>query len=226
MSRSPWLILRHQRRAVMSCDWSSLRYDVAPQRCVDILGWRCKGTKKNCNNKIFFDKNVVTIKKRSFFHDLLVNPSIFRLCIEARAIFFLVIITMAVYMTVVHQCQFRDQLQHSCTLGRCSCVSRFALLVKPSDITDANTVCVVSLAMSSRLANRPPTLDGTIQIYNVVVPDVTPAISHWGLSGMPGLNVCSMIIASPWRGRAVEDDIVYVPGHRGKGVLFLEILVP
>ena len=49
----------------MSCDWAPLRYDVAPQRCVDILGLRCKGTKNFCNNKILLRKNVVT--KEDFY---------------------------------------------------------------------------------------------------------------------------------------------------------------
>lgn len=80
----------------------------------------------------------------------------------------------------VHHDEIGQQLQHRCALKYCPRVGRISILIEASDITDADAMSVVAFTMTSGLANRPASLDRAIEVYNIMVTYVAPAItSRW-----------------------------------------------
>lgn len=93
---------RHEVRSLAGC--ASLRYDVAPQRCVDILRLRCKGTKKNSMYKIFV--HTLTLN----FHHLSEKSVVFNMHVEARTIL-VRIVPVSVNAAMINLSQLSEQLQ-------------------------------------------------------------------------------------------------------------------
>lgn len=133
---------------------------------------------------------------------------------------------MAVYMATVHHGQFSNQLQHRLTLCRRSCVCWLPIRAKTANVTHADTVRVVALTMCSWLADGPAMLDGAVEVNDVVVADVTPAVPFRWLRGVPSLDVSCSIVSLIGGSAAMDDDIVNIPGHSYRGrVMLCEILV-
>ena len=153
------------------------------------------------------------MSKNSLSNDLSVNPTIFSGHVKAWAIFALVIISMAVYVATIHHSQFGNQLKHGLTLRCCSCVRRLPISIEAANVTHANAVRVVTLTMRAWLANGPAMLDGAVEVYNIVVSNITPAITLRRLRGVPSLDVSCSIVPLVGGSAAVDDDVVNVPGH-------------
>lgn len=128
---------------------------------------------------------------------------------------------MAVYVATVHHCQFSNQLQHRLTLCRRSCVCWLTVRPEASDVTNADAVRVVALTMCPWLADGPAMFNGAVEVNDVVVTDVTPAIPFRRPRGVPSLDVSCSIVSLIRRGATMDDDVVNVPGHSYRGRVML-----
>ena len=99
--------------------------------------------------------------------------------------------------------QLRHQLLHRYPLQYRASVVWLALLIQSALVTDADRVCVLSLAVCALLSQRSPCVDRATAVNKEVIAD----------SLEPSLLVpagdCLHIHSLPWQGRAaMEDDLV------------------
>lgn len=76
---------------------------------------------------------------------------------------------MAVDPATVHARERRQELKQRRLLVVVPGVTNYSGIIQSANITDAHTVRVVHLAMSSRLANCAPVFDGTIKPDEVMI---------------------------------------------------------
>lgn len=146
-----------------------LRYVVAPQHCDDTLRLVCKSTKKNVNTQTVLQECVYILL---FFNVSrpLDHVSELILHTEARTRFLAVILFMAVHSTAVEDQQLPDELFQRALLCRRARICIVSFLIPAANIHDPDGVRIVPYAMCARLAYRASSLDGSVQMHDVVVP--------------------------------------------------------
>lgn len=130
---------------------ASLRYDVAPQRCVDILRSRCKGTKKNvCTKFLCIHLTLFCTYCLPGRSQLLQDASkFFGVNISAG---FAVELVVHNNFTAINLQKLSHKLQQRGALLISSRVSWSPISVEPSFVSDADGVSVVHVTMRCGLA--------------------------------------------------------------------------
>lgn len=129
--------------------------------------------------------------------------------VEAGAGLSLVVFMMAMNVAVVDFDQISDQLQKGGLLFSRSCVSKLSRLVETANITNANTVTVMTKTVSTSLANEPTPLNGAIKTYDIMVPNILPSLPEWLGRGMVFFNFLSPDVNLFFGPGAVDDDFIY-----------------
>ena len=70
--------------------------------------------------------------------------------------------------------QFSDEGKQGCLLGRGAGVFGLAVSVKPSDITNADGMGIVTLAVGTSLLDGSAFVDAAIEAHNKMIADVAP----------------------------------------------------
>ena len=106
-----------------------------------------------------------------------------------------------------------EQLHQCFLLGFGACVlSCFHVLGHPADIAHANGVAVVAGTMGSDNRFVSAGMDGTVQIYHIVVSNILEASLL-----VPGTNITDSVVTAFGRCAAVNNDFSYRP-HLGLGL--------
>ena len=82
-------------------------------------------------------------------------------------------------------------------------VARTASAIQPSNIAYADAVLVVTIGMGTNYFNRPPDMDGAVEIDEVMVTDIVEPPFQMAATNV--LNRIGAIFAS---GRTMDDDVV------------------
>lgn len=138
-----------------------------------------------------------------------IDVRVFGVSVKTWAWLRLVIFVVAVNITVVDFDQISDQLQKSGLLFPRSCVSRLSRLVETANVTNANTVSVMTKTVSASLANEPTPLNGAIKTYDVMVPNIFPSSSEWRGCSMVFFNLFGPDVDFVFGPGAVDDDLIY-----------------
>lgn len=129
--------------------------------------------------------------------------------VEAGAGLSLVIFMVAMNVAVVDLDQISDQLQKSGLLFSRSCVSKLSRLVETANITNANTVTVMTKTVSTSLTNEPTPFDSAVQANDVMVPNILPSLPEWLGRGMVFFNFLSPDVNLFFGPGAMDDDFIY-----------------
>lgn len=137
-----------------------------------------------------------------------VDVRVLLMSVKTRAWLALVILMVPVNVTVVDFDQISDQLQKSGLLCSCSCVSKLSRLVETANVTNANTVSVVTVTVRTSFTNEPTPLNGAIKTYDVMVPNIFPSPSEWRGRSMILFNLFGPDVDFVFGTRAVDDDLI------------------
>lgn len=138
-----------------------------------------------------------------------VDVRVLLMSVKTGAWLSLVIFVVAMNVAVVDFDQIRDQLQKSGLLCSCSCVSKLSRLVETANVTNANTVSVVTKTVSASLTNEPTPLNGAIKTDDIMVPDIFPSSSEWRGRSMMFFNLFGPDVDFVFCPGAVDDDLIY-----------------
>ena len=146
---------------------ASLRYNVAPQRCTDILGLRCKGTKKNVCTKFLY---ILLTLFRTYC-----LPGRSQLLQDSGKLFgvdvgagFAVDLVVHNNFTAINLQKLRYKLQQRGALLICSRVSWSPISVETSFVSNAYRVCVVHITMSCGLTQRLSPDNSSVTLNQIV----------------------------------------------------------
>lgn len=137
-------------------------------------------------------------------------PAILRPCIERRTILLWFKVAVTVYLGIrVHLAQIDEQIQQGRLLLECSSVFRFQLVVghswfvlQSTDVGNTNAVGVVatSRTVSTNDVNISALHNFSVTIYQVVIPDVAPALFL-----MVSSTLLNCIVPALWCGCAMNN---------------------
>lgn len=144
-----------------------------------------------------------------------INPRIFSMSIETGTGFNLIVVMMAMNITPIHLDQVIDQFEHSRFLRRCSRICGGSRSIEATNITNANTMSVMPIAVSTSPTNRSTTFDSAVKPDNVVIADIFPAFAIGRVLCMISLNFSGPDIGSRFGTRAMYDDILNYSHDRG-----------
>ena len=96
-----------------------------------------------------------------------------------------------------------DERNQRTLLSPVECVGWAATPVKAPDIADTDAVLIVTIGMGTNYFNRPPDMDGTVEIDEVMITDIVEPPFQMAATNV--LNRIGTIFAS---GRTMDDDVV------------------
>lgn len=150
--------------------------------------------------------------------------------IETGTILALVVVVMAMNIATVHLDQIIDQFEQSRFLRWSSRICGGSRSIEATNITNANTMSIMPVAVSTSPTNCPTTFDSPVKPDNVVIADIFPTFAIRRFLCMISLYFSGSDIGSRLGTRAMYDDILNYSHDRvmiytvGLGVLEPKLL--
>lgn len=115
---------------------------------------------------------------------------------------------VAMNIAPIHLYQIIDQFEQSRFLLRCSRICGGSRSIEATNITNANTMSIMAVAVSTSPTNCPTTFDSAVKPDNVVISDILPTFAIGRFLGVVVLNFSGTDIGSRFCTRAMYDDIL------------------
>lgn len=150
--------------------------------------------------------------------------------IETRAWLGLIVVVMTMNIATVHLDQIIDQFEQSRFLRWSSRICGGSRSIETANITNANTMSVMPIAVSTSPTNCPTTFDSPVKPDDVVIANILPSFTIGRFLGVIFLNFSGSDIGSRLGTRAMYDDVFNYSHDRsmiyavGLGVLWPKLL--
>ena len=108
---------------------------------------------------------------------LTIEPRVFGMSIETGAWLGLIVVVMAMNIATVHLDQIIDQFEQSRFLRWSSRICGGSRSIEATNITNANTMSIMPVAVSTSPTNCPTTFDSPVKPDNVVIADIFPTFA-------------------------------------------------
>ena len=128
--------------------------------------------------------------------------------IEAGTILALIVVVVAMNIAPIHLDQIIDQFEQSRFLRWSSCICGGSRSIEATNITNANTMSVMPITVSTSPTNCPTTFDSPVKPDNVVIADIFPTFAIGRFLCMISLYFSGSDIGSRLGTRAMYDDIL------------------
>lgn len=115
---------------------------------------------------------------------------------------------MAMNIAPIHLDQIIDQFEQSRFLRWSSRICGGSRSIEATNITNANTMSIMPVAVSTSPTNCPTTFDSAVKPDNVVISDILPTFAIGRFLGVVVLNFSGSDIGSRLGTRAMYDDIL------------------
>ena len=159
-----------------------------------------------------------------------IEPRVFGMSVEAGTGLGTIVVMVAMNITPIHLYQIIDQFEHSRFLRWSSRICGGSRSIEATNITNANTMSVMPIAVSTSPTNCPTTFDSAVKPDNVVISDIFPTLTIRRFLGMVSFNFSNPYVGRRLGTRAMYDDILYYSHERimiyavGFGVLEPKLL--
>lgn len=126
-----------------------------------------------------------------------------------------IVVMVAMNIAPIHLDQIIDQFEQSRFLRWCSRICGGSRSIEATNITNANTMSVMPIAVSTSPTNCPTTFDRPVKPDDVVIANILPSFTIGRFLSVVSLNFSGSDIGSRLGTRAMYDDVFNYSHDRG-----------
>lgn len=137
-----------------------------------------------------------------------IETRVFGVSVKAWARLDLVVVVMAMNIAAIHLNQIIDQFEQSRFLRWSSRICGGSRSIEATNITNANTMSIMPVAVSTSPTNCPATFDSAVKPDNVVISDILPTFAIGRFLSVISFDFSGPDVGSRFGTRAMYDDIL------------------